>query len=255
MVGIVLVRSGSTRLPGKALARLGGYRVLEWVVERARRARRLRKIVVATTDNRDDDAIVDLCHELQVDVFRGSEDDVLGRFAAAARHAEADWAVRINGDNPFIDPGYIDQLIDEAVGSDPDYVSHATGEGRPAMLTPIGVFAEALSRSCLLRADAAITDPFQREHVTLGIYSRPGEYDISWIRMDRGLDLSDLRLTLDTPTDLQFLNALVERIGAEALHSRALTMAREAMRDETFRLAMCEQNGLNPKTVRPVRSD
>src|SRR5690606_37570075 len=84
-VAIIQARMGSSRLPGKVLRDLCGTSMLARGVERLRRARSLADIVIATTDGREDDAIVAEARRLGVDVFRGSASDVLSRYHGAAR--------------------------------------------------------------------------------------------------------------------------------------------------------------------------
>src|SRR5579864_3423769 len=97
-VAIVQARMGSTRLPGKVLMDLCGVSVLGRVVRRLRRAALLDEIVVATTGQPDEDAIVRECKRLQVAYFRGSETDVLDRYYRAARQFRAEVVMRITAD-------------------------------------------------------------------------------------------------------------------------------------------------------------
>src|SRR3954463_7459884 len=107
VVAIVQARMGSSRLPGKVLAELGGTTMLAQVVRRLDAARRVAKIVVATSTAVEDDAIVHAAGQLGAGVHRGSASDVLGRFFGAARAFRADAIVRITADCPLIDPGVV----------------------------------------------------------------------------------------------------------------------------------------------------
>ncbi|MBI2025350.1 hypothetical protein HYT04_00985, partial [Candidatus Kaiserbacteria bacterium] len=96
---IIQARMGSSRLPGKILKPyVGGYAVLEWIIERARLSTRAERVVVATTTNQKDDATEDACRRIGCDFVRGSEDDVLARFADAARAYPSDVILQINAD-------------------------------------------------------------------------------------------------------------------------------------------------------------
>ena len=109
---IVQARMGSTRFPGKMLKKLGSYHILEWVINRLKRANNLDGIVLATTTLPEDDVLQQKAKFWGVDVFRGSKEDVLGRFYKAARYFEANTIVRVCGDNPFVAPEEIDRLIE-----------------------------------------------------------------------------------------------------------------------------------------------
>src|SRR6185295_19854342 len=111
-VAIIQARMGSTRLPGKALMPIGDATMLARVVERTRRAQRVDSVVVATTINPADDAIIDECAALDVAVYRGDEHDVLERYYRAALAHDADIVVRITSDCPLIDPALIDKHVD-----------------------------------------------------------------------------------------------------------------------------------------------
>jgi len=110
-VAIIQARMGSSRLPGKMMMELAGTPIIEWVVRRVQGAALLDDIIVATSDADIDDGLALIAKNLGVQVFRGSEANVLDRFIKAAEYCEADTIVRICADNPLIDPGEIDRLI------------------------------------------------------------------------------------------------------------------------------------------------
>ena len=102
---------GSERFPGKMMSLLGGYPVIEWVLQRLLRAKLLDDIILATTTLDGDDPLERVASSLGVCCFPGDEDDVLGRFVAAADLVGADNVVRVCADNPFVDPDEIDRLV------------------------------------------------------------------------------------------------------------------------------------------------
>ena len=110
-VAIVQARMSSSRLPGKVLMPLVGIPVLEHVVERLSYCRMIDNIVVATSLEASDDLIEDYCKKINVNVFRGSLDDVLDRYYQAALLHNPDIVVRITGDCPLIDPVVVDRVI------------------------------------------------------------------------------------------------------------------------------------------------
>src|SRR5437868_2720452 len=111
VVAIVQARMGSTRLPGKVLKDIEGESMLARVVNRLRRARFIDELLVATTDQTADDAVVQECKRRSVAVFRGNENDVLDRYFRAAQFSRADVVVRITSDCPLIDPVVVDKTI------------------------------------------------------------------------------------------------------------------------------------------------
>lgn len=248
-IAIIQARMGSTRLPGKVLAPLGqGRCLLQWVIDRLRQSQRLDRIVVATTTDPADDQLVQQCRQWSVDVFRGSVDDVLARFYDAAVTYQADIVVRVNADNPFVDPFYIDQLIERFVQSDVQYMSYESRDGRPVMLTALSFFTECLSMACLAEAYRTLTQPRDREHVTLGVYSRPERFSVAFLPVPACCDNPDLRLTLDTQADLQMLGGLIDQWGPASLQAGVEDVIKWLRSSGAFDEWMKQQNALNPKT-------
>ena len=208
-VAIIQARMTSSRLPGKVLADIAGKPLLHYMIERVRRSDRLDAIWVATTDNNTDDPVAELCEGMGVPVFRGDENDVLGRFAKAARAARADIVVRLTADCPLIDPTLIDEAIDAFVEGDYDYLSNSI-----ELSYPDGLDVEVFTRTALETADREAEHPFHREHVTP--YMRTGTYpdlpagDFRVCHMTAPADFSHLRWTVDTADDL----ARVRRLAA-----------------------------------------
>jgi len=245
-IAIIQARLGSTRLPRKVLEILGDRTLLAWVVERTRRAKGLDAVVVATTQLPTDDPIVRACEQLAVDCFRGSEDDVLARYVAAAKRFDADAVVRINADNPFIAPEYISELIASATAAD-DYLGYETREGRPAMLTPVSFFAEWITSDCLRRAADQISDVSQREHVSLGIYTDPDRYAVRFLPMPDFVESSTLRLTLDYPEDLELLREIVAASAGSLPTASAKAIVELVREREDWATRMQQINRKSPK--------
>jgi aminopeptidase-like protein/spore coat polysaccharide biosynthesis protein SpsF (cytidylyltransferase family) len=198
---------GSTRFPGKMLARLGGIPLLEWVVRRLRRVTTLAQVVLATSDGVADDALAKLATSLGVVVFRGSELDVLGRFVGAARLAHADNIVRICADNPFIDPREVDRLIRYFVDSHCDYACNH--QDRLGSGYADGFGAEILSAALLEQIAADATEACHREHATRYLWDHANEYTLRAPTAPSDLAFPELRFDVDAPADLTSLEALV----------------------------------------------
>ena len=209
-VAIIQARMGSTRLPGKVLMDLEGTTILDRVITRAQRSKKLSEVVVATTDLPEDDAIVDECVRLGVRCFRGSSDDVLDRYYQAAKWVEADAIVRITSDCPLIDPAVIDELFyygGESGGV--DYISNIYLE----RTYPRGLDVELFGRSALERAWNEATDPAEREHVTLHLYRNPDKFMCGGAFRDESL--AHHRWTVDTPEDLELVRKIYHALGRD----------------------------------------
>ena len=211
VVAVIQARMGSRRLPGKVLKPIAGKPLLWHIVHRLKACRLLEEIAVATSVNAADEAIVEWCNAEGVTVVRGPEDDVLARYAHAAEKLDADIIVRVSSDAPFIDAGFVDHLVATLIEQDGDYVMLEDGEN----CAHEGV--DPFSRRALdrLMMDAA-HDPDAREHVT-GYFRRHPEF-VKTVRAKAYPPLAKKgrRLTIDTPDDLAFIEALHARLATRA---------------------------------------
>lgn len=206
IVAIIQARVGSTRLPGKVLADLGGATALSRVIHRTRRATLLDEVIVATSVSPADAAVAAECDHLKTCCFRGSEHDVLDRYYQAALDCAADVIVRITADCPLIDPVLIDDLLSAFLSSNCDYASNALPHRYPR-----GLGVEAFTSEALLRAWNNATQPYERVHVTPHFYQNPQNFRVLSVAAEA--DFSRHRWTLDTPEDLKLIRAIYSRFG------------------------------------------
>lgn len=206
VVAIVQARMGSSRLPGKVLADLGGRPVLEWVLRRAQRAGLVDVVMVATSLNSEDDAIDHFCRGRGYPCFRGSAFDVLDRFYRAATAAGADVVVRLTGDCPLIDPHMLDSNLRTFLEAEPplDFAANRLPGDRTV---PIGLDTEICTAQALETAWKAAQQPHQREHVMPYFYEHPEDFNTLHIRHEP--DYGQHRWTVDTPEDLDLLRRIV----------------------------------------------
>lgn len=212
VVAVAQARMSSTRLPGKTLADLAGQPVIDHVVARLRRCARLDGFVVATTTHDSDDILAKHLEGIGCDHVRGSLDDVLSRYVLAARAARADVVVRITADCPLIDPEVIDAGVDAFLEAPSvDYCSNTL-----VRTYPIGMDTEVFTFEALARADERAAAQMEREHVTPYLYGHPDEFRLRSFEAPEWAVWPDLRLTVDEPSDLQMLRAVVEEVGVDA---------------------------------------
>lgn len=200
-VAIIQARMGSTRLPGKVLKDLAGKNVLERVITRTRKAQLLQEVVVATSTQEPDDAIVTACTRLAVRWFRGDEIDVLDRYYGAAQEFSAEAIVRITADCPLIDPELIDDTIRSFRDGRADFATNSL-----TITYPRGLDVEVFTCEALERAWRAARLPYQRAHVTPYLYENESEFKIVSIAAEG--DYSHHRWTLDTAEDLEMIRLI-----------------------------------------------
>ena len=197
VVAIVQARLGSLRLPNKVITPIGGVPMIELLLARLSRSKSINQIVVATSRNPKNRALVEMVRDLGYECEEGSEDDVLDRFARAAQRHQADIVVRITGDCPLVDPEIVDACVAGFRESGADYYSNTVPPTYPD-----GLDVEVFSRSALEAANGEATAAFDREHVTP--YLRNGA-KFSKSSMVNPEDLSSQRWTVDEAPDLQVL--------------------------------------------------
>lgn len=228
-VAIVQARTGSTRLPGKVLARLGEFSALGLIVHRLRGATSVDAIAVAVPTGPTDDDLARHAESIGVPVVRGPEHDVLSRFVHAAEHMGADVVVRITGDCPLIDPGLVDATVERLLSSGADYASNVD----PPTF-PDGLDVEAMQMTALLDAANRASSDHDREHVTAFLRDPANGYTHAAVTGD--VDWSRERWTLDTEADLAVLQRVLAEIGHADFSWRDVLHLR-LRRPEIFSLA------------------
>ena len=217
---------GSSRLPGKVLKDIAGKTMLERVVTRVRVCERVSEVVVATTVESADDAVVTECARLEAPVHRGSVLDVLDRYHGAACAHAAQAVVRVTSDCPLIDPRVVDEIIGAFVRDGSDYASNSIEHSYPR-----GLDAEVFTMAALERSHREARIDFERVHVTPYIYRHPEIFRLTSVRMAESH--ADLRWTVDTPEDLELARLLYARVGRDAFGWRDALAVVEA--DPTLR--------------------
>lgn len=229
---LIQARHGSSRLPGKALRKIGKRPMLAHVIERAKAIG--FPVVVATSINKRDDAIAKFAKKLGVDVYRGDEADVLGRMSSAATNARI--VIRITGDCPLLCPNVAKQVWEMYVqGGDVIATNDTSRSGWPD-----GLDVEVFQGAALHEAAAAAIDPEDREHVT------------KWIRRHRPhvilpgpTDAPSIKLSVDTEADYERVCSVYERIPEGRLDWEATFAA----------VAALQKPDLPPKAIAALRRE
>ncbi|RJO61827.1 acylneuraminate cytidylyltransferase [candidate division WS5 bacterium] len=204
MVGaIVQARMTSTRLPGKVLRMIKERPVIDYLFERLLHCKRLDTAVLATTTNQQDDLLEEYAVRMNLQCFRGSEEDVLDRFWGAARTFNIEHIVRITADCPLIDPKICDRVIETYLIETPDYV--VTG---PRFAE--GLDCEIFSLNALETSHKNAIKKSEREHVTLYINNHPELFRT--IIIENETDDSQYRFTVDEPQDYDVVTHIIDAL-------------------------------------------
>lgn len=210
-IGIAIVcRYSSARLPGKILSQIKGRAVLGHIVDRLCAIVPDVPFAVATSTDPADDAIESFCQSSLFPCFRGELDDVAGRLIACANSFNWDTFVRLNGDNLFVDPATLRDMLAIASTGQFDFVTNV-----PGRTFPRGMSVEILRTEFYANTMEQVSDPKHREHVTTWLYDNPDIGKRLCYENRFSPDAAGLDLALDTPEDLERANKIIESAGPE----------------------------------------
>lgn len=196
----VAVRLKSSRLTQKAFADLCGQPLIIRLTERMRQAKTASDIVWCTSTHPQDDALQQLAKNNDINCYRGSELDVMSRFIDVAIQRDADIVVRVTGDNPLTDPEMLDFMVSE-------HIQHAA-EYTYTEDFPVGTRCEVIDVAMLKWLHDNLQDPNSSEYMTY-MLNRPDKIKtLSVSSIDSKIIRPNLRLTVDTPEDLQLLERI-----------------------------------------------
>jgi len=210
IIAIIEVRMNSSRLPGKALIEVEGKPILEHVVNRIRLCEKIDEIVIATTVNSLDDPIDELAKKLNIECFRGSEEDVLLRVINASEHRDADLIVLSGGDSPFFDWEVANLLINKYFeDTSRDLVLNSL-----ELTFPLGVYAHVVPLKILKKIESLANTASQREDTLRYIFENPDQFNIYNLAAPDHLRRPDLRLTIDYREDVILMQKVYENVYA-----------------------------------------
>jgi len=204
VIAIVQARMGSTRLPGKVMMKVKGKSILYYVIERIKKSKLINQIIIATTTNKNDDIIVKEAKKLNVDFFRGSENDVLSRYYFAAKKTSADIIVRITSDCPLIDYKIVDKVIKRHLDASADYTANVIKRTYPR-----GFDTEVFNFNTLEKSYNDGEKNYHREHVTKYITEHPEKFNIVNVEAKGKMRRPDIRITVDTEEDFKLIKEVI----------------------------------------------
>ena len=204
-VATIEARMTSSRLPGKPMMEVCGHPMLGHLVDRLKAVESIDVIVLATTSNQTDEVMAQYASSIGIEVFRGDEDDVMGRVVNAGKSVDADVIVEITGDCPIIDPEIIEQAIRSYRENTYEYVGN-----QHVRSYPDGMDVQVFALETLIRSEAMTDEPLDREHVTLHIRNNPQIFSHLNLVAPPEQHWPDLGLTLDEQSDFDLLKVIIE---------------------------------------------
>ena len=202
---IIEARMSSSRLPGKVLMTAANKPFLLHIVERLKRVKKIDKIIVATTNNKKDEAIIKFCKKNNISFFRGSEDNVMQRVILAAKKYKLDLITEVTGDCPIIDYRIIDQCLEIFLSNKVDYVTNCHIRSYPD-----GMDVQVYKLRTLIKSSKMTKNKLDQEHVTLHIRKNPSIFKTINLMPNRDIYWPELGLTLDEYKDYLLLKKIIE---------------------------------------------
>lgn len=203
IVAIIQAHMSSSRLPGKVMKDLCGMPALYRMIERLRNCKYLDEIVVATSHLECDDVLIEACEKWGVSTFRGSNNDVLARFAGTVKEYPADAYVRLTSDCPAIDPYVLEDLIQFFWDNEYRYASMVSETHFPGCWS-FEIFTAELMQENVANA----TEGYEREHVTPYMYTKQPSIG----SLPGPFDASKYQVSVDTPEDYTVVKSFFEAL-------------------------------------------
>ncbi|MDC3254090.1 acylneuraminate cytidylyltransferase [Nitrosopumilus sp.] len=209
----VLARLGSSRLPKKHFKNIGEKLVIDHLIHRIKKATKIRKIIICTTKLKSDDELVDYLKKRNIEVFRGSNNDVIKRIQDAAEYYKTDIIIDVEGDKIYTDPKYIDIIAEKFLNSEVEYITgnDSLGKFNPSHgihgIVPAGFHINAIKKMYKLKK-IKNTETGYRE------FFLRNEFNVEYIvpefinKFPKGV-----RLFLDYQEDLEMAREIFKEIG------------------------------------------
>lgn len=205
-LALIAARMGSERFPGKVLKPLAGIPSLIHIFNILKNSKRTDDFAVVTTVLSEDDVIENVCNESNVKVIRGPVHDVLDRFRIAIEKFNPKRVIRVTGDDPLMDPGIIDKVIESHISGGFDYTSNIIDRTYPR-----GMDTEVMESSVLEKVWKTSADKDDHEHVTLYIRRNAGMFRLNNVKNEKG-DWSKFRLCMDSEEDYELMSKIYDSL-------------------------------------------
>lgn len=199
-------RLDSTRLNNKIVRNLGEKSLIEQIVDRLRCAicPMIQKIVIVTSYSSYPTLENIFKDDAGVDLFAGSEENVLERYYKANQYYEQDYIIRSTADNPFVSIEHIHSILVHHIKNEGD-LSHYMG-------LPLGTGVEVISATALEKAYQSATTNYQKEHVTPYLYQNSNHFTILEPDVEVPYNRPEMRLTIDEEADLRVAEKIFKRL-------------------------------------------
>jgi len=206
-------RLDSKRFPKKHLKKINGESSIKLLVKRLEKSKKIRHVIVCTTNQESDDELISFLENEGILTFRGSEKDILDRFLEAAKHFETDIIVDVEGDKIYTDIEYVDRIVDELENSNYEFITGSTSKEKfdPSAaihgFVPAGIKISALKKINELKRTKD-TETGYKEFFTSNEILKKKFITINDIEIPK-----NSRFTIDYPEDYEFAKNIFKILG------------------------------------------
>ena len=196
MLCIIQARSNSKRFKNKVLHLIHGVPLIQHVINRVKRSKKIKKIIVASSLKKNDDNLISYLKKNKINFFRGDLENVAMRLYKTAKKNKAKFFVRISGDSPLIDPKLIDKAIKMSKGLKKyDIITNVFPRTFPK-----GQSVEVIKTSILKKYSKSFSK-LDKEHVTKYFYDNSNYFRIKNFKFNS--KHKTMKLSIDTKKDLK----------------------------------------------------
>ncbi len=238
----ITVRTGSTRLPKKALLKINNKTTIEYVIDSAKQSKLADKVILCTTTLEEDNELCEIARRNNIECFRGSVEDKLERWNAAARAFGVDFFVTADGDDLFCSHELMDLAFGQYMNNGSDFIE---GDGLVSGSFTYGISAAALSRACEIK-DTTDTEMMWVYFTKTGICEIEKLLNVPEIYLR-----NDIRMTLDYQEDFEFFKTVIKHFNNNNFTTRQvieLINENEAIRNINYFLEERWKQNQNLKT-------
>ena len=211
MLCIIQARFSSKRLYGKVLKKISEKTILERVYNQVRKSKKIKKIIIATSEHKSDKKIINFCKKNKIKFFLGPLDNVFKRFYLVLKNESYKNFVRISADSPFLDPRIIDRAINIFNKNQYDIVTNVFPRTFPK-----GYSVEVLNSRIILKNILKIKSKNHQEHLTSYFYKNHHNFKIK--NFKNKIDLSHINLSVDTKRDLIKARRIIKLLGYKNIY-------------------------------------
>ena len=223
------VRLDSSRLPKKHLKKINNITIIELLVQRLKKVKNARNIVVCTTNKESDDELVKFLAKKKILYFRGDDTDILKRFYDAAQKFETDIIIDVEGDKLYTEPFFVSKIISEMKNNDYDFIigNDSTKIFNPSDHLIHGIIPAGIKVSSIKKV-SKLKNEFNKETGYKEIFVNSKNIKKKFFVFNSKLEVpASLRLTIDYPEDLNFARKLFSILKEDFTHKDILKIIKD----------------------------